>query len=144
MFRKISGDHVQRIAFEFCQLKNSLSICAGEDKSTVLTQDIYKLSKVLENIMQDLLIDCLKNPLNTSERKQQLKHVLKSYTLLGKEKLAEDLFTQHVVKPYMDEFLKEDFLQNNIQKLTGVYDKILEFIDINSEFFIITNQVKNR
>lgn len=121
-----------------------MSICSGEDKSTVLTQDIYKLSKVLENIMQELLIDCLKNPLNTTERKQQLKHVLKSYILLGKEKLAEELFTLHVVKPYMDQFLNEDFLQNNIQKLTGVYDKVFEFIDMNSEFFQITSQVKNR
>ena len=29
-FRKLTGDHLERIAFEFCQLKNSLSICSGE------------------------------------------------------------------------------------------------------------------
>ncbi|CAF0878878.1 unnamed protein product [Brachionus calyciflorus] len=144
--QKISGDHVQRIAFEFCQLKNSLSICAREDKSTSLTQDIDKLSCVLENIMKDLFIDCLKNAETpySSEHKQQFKHVLKSYSLLGKEKIAEDLYTEHTLKPFMEQFINEDFLQTNIQKLNGVYEKILEFIDLNAEFFSITNQINGK
>ncbi len=30
LIRKLTGDHLERIAFEFCQLKNSLSICSGD------------------------------------------------------------------------------------------------------------------
>ncbi|RNA19525.1 conserved oligomeric Golgi complex subunit 2 isoform X1 [Brachionus plicatilis] len=143
--QKINGDHVQRIAFEFCQLKNSLSICAGEDKSTILTQDIDKLSQVLENIMRDLFIDCVTNwhKISFSDNKHQLKHVLKSYSLLGKEKHAEQLYTQYVVEPYLDQFINEEYLQNNIHKLDGVYEKILDLMDSQEEFFLIVSQIHN-
>lgn len=41
--------------------------------------------------------------LANAETKQQLRHVLKSYSLLSKQRLAEQLFTEYLVKPYMSE-----------------------------------------
>ena len=41
--------------------------------------------------------------LNNPEVSQQLRHVLKSYSLLSKQRIPEQLFTNHIVKPYLDE-----------------------------------------
>jgi hypothetical protein len=80
-------------------------------------KDINKLSQMLEKIMQDLFLKCLNlsenkikdgsnetcsNGLNSPENRQQLKHVLKSYALLSKQRLAEQLFTDVLVKPYIE------------------------------------------
>ena len=61
--------------------------------------------------MQDLFLNCLvtadshANPdsknIMDAETKQQLRHVLKSYSLLSKQRLAEQLFTDYKVKPFM-------------------------------------------
>jgi hypothetical protein len=40
------------------------------------------------------------------DNKQQLRHVLKSYALLSKQRLVEELFTEYLVKPYMTEVNK--------------------------------------
>ena len=61
---------------------------------------------MLEKIMHDLFLKCLNiNEIDgiedQTERNQQLKHVLKSYALLGKQRLAEQLFTDYVVCPYL-------------------------------------------
>lgn len=104
--------------------------------------------------MQDLFLGCLNikeegdicdyEKLKQPEVKQQLRHVLKSYALLSKQKLAEQLFTDYVVKPYMSQFVNENYLESNIRKLNGVYEKILEFIDLNTEFLKITTEVRNK
>jgi hypothetical protein len=41
--------------------------------------------------------------LSDNDNKQQLRHVLKSYALLSKQRLVEELFTEYLVKPYMTE-----------------------------------------
>jgi hypothetical protein len=40
IFRKISGDHLERISFEFNQLKNSLSICSGEAQDSLSQNNV--------------------------------------------------------------------------------------------------------
>jgi hypothetical protein len=40
LLRKITGDHLERLAFEFCQLKNSLSICSGENKDVIAQNNV--------------------------------------------------------------------------------------------------------
>jgi hypothetical protein len=108
--------------------------------------------------MQDLFLNCFSdfnvvdssssmltlNVLGEEEARKQMRHVLKSYALLSKQRLAEQLYTDNVVKPYMNHYLNESFLQTNIRKLTGVYEKILDFIDQNNEFLKITNEIKSR
>lgn len=71
---------------------------------------------MLEKIMKDLFLACfnLKSDssndssnvcasLATEDTKKQMKHVLKSYSLLSKQKLAEQMYTDHVVKPYLSQ-----------------------------------------
>lgn len=60
--------------------------------------------------MQDLFFACLN--INDNNYKEfvadetqkyvQLKHLLKSYSLLSKQRLVEQLFTEHKVKPYLE------------------------------------------
>jgi hypothetical protein len=75
-------------------------------------------------------------------RLQQLRHVLKSYSLLAKHRQAEQLFTDHVCKPYMTEYINDSYLDTNIQKLNGLYEKVLEFLDQNDEFLRIVSEIK--
>lgn len=64
---------------------------------------------MLEKIMKEQFLACfnLKDENNVcvnlanEETKKQMKHVLKSYSLLSKQKIAEQLYTEYVVKPYM-------------------------------------------
>lgn len=68
---------------------------------------------MLEKKMQELFLNCLnlkedftslndtKYDLTNQETQQQLKHVLKSYALLSKQREVEQLFTNSIVKPYM-------------------------------------------
>jgi hypothetical protein len=61
--------------------------------------------------MQELFLNYFNSSLSNSpsknstilETKQQLRHVLKSYSLLSKQRLAEQLFTDNKVKPFMEE-----------------------------------------
>lgn len=117
LIRKLTGDHLERIAFEFCQLKNSLSICSGEganNSNSKQNSEINKLSEMLLRKMQELFLGCLNlkedfRPvtgekvcdLNDPDTQTQLKHVLKSYALLSMHRQAEELFKNAVVKPYM-------------------------------------------
>ena len=194
---KLSGDHLERISFEFNQLKNSLSICsgsvgsgsskvasdengAGSGSEVVQSNDINKLSQMLEKIMQELFLKCLslkedsseaadssslknsskdKEETNGSgskrahqlsrmlsdadlEKRKQLRHLLKSYALLGKQSSAEQLFADHLVKPYLAQYVNEDYLENNIEKLDGVFNKILEFVDDQAEFLQLANEIQ--
>ena len=68
---------------------------------------------MLEKKMQELFLNCLnlkedftslndtKYDLTNQETQQQLKHVLKSYALLSKQREVEQLFTNSIVKPCM-------------------------------------------
>ena len=54
--------------------------------------------------MQELFLHCLnlhEDLVNSSETQQKLRHVLKSYALLSKQKEAEQLYAESIVKPYM-------------------------------------------
>ena len=78
-----------------------------------IIKEIDKLSQMLEKKMQELFLDCLNLKedftilnenypgLTDPELQQQLKHVLKSYALLSKQRESEQLFSNAVVKPYM-------------------------------------------
>ena len=58
---------------------------------------------MLEKKMQELLLNCLSNreKFLETEAQQNLRHVLKSYALLSKQRQAEQLFTDNFVKPFM-------------------------------------------
>ena len=66
---------------------------------------------MLEKIMQELFLSCfiLKDDFSVStnldkeENRKQMRHVLKSYSLLSKQRLVEQLYTDFVVKPFMNQ-----------------------------------------
>ncbi len=74
-------------------------------------KDIIKLSQMLEKIMQELFLNYFNSNSSSSpsksssniDAKQQMRHVLKSYSLLAKQRLVEQLFTENKVKPFMEE-----------------------------------------
>ena len=94
----ITGDHLERIACEFGQLKNSLTICSGDvgGDNSKQNGEVNKLSEMLLKKMQELFVACLslnKEGLGEmTDGQVQLKHVLKSYALLSMQRQAEQLF----------------------------------------------------
>ncbi len=74
--------------------------------------------------------------------RDQLIHILKSYILLNKQQSAEQLFQDTYCKPYMVQFLNENYLVANEAKLDGVYAKIIEFIHKHADFLRLTNEIK--
>ncbi len=145
----ITGDHLERIAFEFCQLKNSLTICSGDVGSDSSKQngEINKLSEMLLKKMQELFEACLslkEEGLSETEGQVQLKHVLKSYALLSMQRQAEQLFTDKCVRPYVSKFINEEYLLGNGHGLNGIFERILEFFDLNYSFLKIASEMKNK
>lgn len=132
--QKLTGDYIERIAFEFRQLKHSLTFC---QKEITQNNDINKLSLVLEKTLQDLFIKSF-----NSNDTDQLRHVLKSYILLSKQQLVERLYQETFVKPYMSQYINENYLDSNDMKLDGVFNKILLFIDDHSQFLCLTSEIE--
>lgn len=66
---------------------------------------------MLEKIMQELFLSCfilkddssVSTNLDKEENRKQMRHVLKSYSLLSKQRLVEQLYTDFVVKPFMNQ-----------------------------------------
>lgn len=75
---------------------------------------------------------------------EQLIHVLKSYVLLSKQQSIELLYQENYVKPYMNQYICDAYLETNEFKLDGVYNKILSFIDDNKHFLRLTSEIKCR
>ena len=146
----ITGDHLERIAFEFCQLKNSLTICSGDvgGDNSKQNGEVNKLSEMLLKKMQELFVACLslnKEGLGEmTDGQVQLKHVLKSYALLSMQRQAEQLFTETCVRPYMNRFISEEYLVSNGQSLDGVFERVLEFFDLNFSFLKIADEMKSK
>ncbi|PVD26689.1 hypothetical protein C0Q70_14367 [Pomacea canaliculata] len=57
-----------------------------------------------------------------------LRQCLRTYALIDKIHDAENLFRQHIVKPYMEEVISESFLRSCNQGLEGMFAKVLEFV----------------
>lgn len=79
-----------------------------------------------------------------SQDTDQLKHILKSYVLLSRQQVVEQLFKSEYVKKYMDNYIDDSFLDSNEFKLNGVYNKVLEFLDLNNKFLYLANEIKCR
>ena len=94
---------------------------------------------VLEKTLQDLFIKSY-----NSNDTEQLTHVLKSYILLSKQQTVELLYQETYVKPYMNQYINDTYLESNIMKLEGVFSKILEFIDEHTKFLRLTSEIKCR
>lgn len=94
---------------------------------------------MLENIMEELFLRTYE-----SNDTVQLTHVLKSYILLSKQQLVEQLYQRNYVKVYMDKYINKDFMEANELKLNGVFEKILDFIGLNSQFLHLTNDIRCR
>ncbi len=144
----ITGDHLERISFEFCQLKNSLTICSGDvgGDNSKQNDEINKLSEMLLKKMQELFVASLTSKecgiMETTDGHVQLKHVLKSYGLLSMQRQAEQLFTETCVKPYMNNYINEEYLMSNGRSLDGVFEKVLEFYELNFNFLKIVGEIK--
>jgi hypothetical protein len=159
---KLTGDHIERIAFEFRQLQHSLSFCQKDNptqnnvntfrhlfffkiqsKKFILfchtKQEIIKLSEILEKIMKETFIKSY-----DSQDTDQLKHILKSYVLLSRQQAVEQLFKSEYAKKYIDNYVNDSFLDSNELKLIGVYDKILEYLDLSKRFLYLANEIKCR
>ncbi|XP_070578022.1 conserved oligomeric Golgi complex subunit 2-like isoform X2 [Ptychodera flava] len=120
---ELTGQLIERVASEF----NQLQFYVTQSKGLPLVESIRPRIAVITTTLQLNLEDSFEIGLETGNL-PVLRQCLRTYATIDKTKDAEMLFRSLVVKPYMDEVISEQYIQNNPQGLQGMYNKILEFI----------------
>ncbi|XP_077993852.1 conserved oligomeric Golgi complex subunit 2-like [Glandiceps talaboti] len=119
----LTGQLIERVASEF----NQLQFYVTQSKGLPLVESIRPRIAVITTTLQMNLERSFEEGLETGNL-EVLRQCLRTYATIDKTKDAEMLFRQLVVKPFMDEVISEQYIENNPQGLQGMYNKILEFI----------------
>lgn len=120
---QLSGQLIERVATEF----NKLQFYVTKSKGLPLVE---KIKPRIANITTTLQYSLEGSFLEGLEQKDVgvLRQCLRTYALIDKIRDAENLFRQHVVKPYMEDVITETFLRTSSQGLEGLFCKVLDFI----------------
>ncbi|KAF0314783.1 Conserved oligomeric Golgi complex subunit 2 [Amphibalanus amphitrite] len=118
------GDTLERAASEYNQLTYALGHC-GEGAALVgrLRPRVDALAGRLQERLRAALLAGLER--RDSER---LTHVLRVFATLDQVSVAEALFRDRVVEPYMEEAISPAALRDSPRGLRGLYDNVLRFV----------------
>ncbi|XP_067618665.1 conserved oligomeric Golgi complex subunit 2 [Eurosta solidaginis] len=118
---------LERSALELLQLQFNQQFCLeilnDEQKKNCERLQINVLKKQ-RLFFNEALINC------TSTSSELLERCLQIYITLNACDIAEQVFREDVVAPYMSVHISEHCLQNSPQGLSGIYGKILNFISL--------------
>ncbi|KAJ8308390.1 hypothetical protein KUTeg_013264 [Tegillarca granosa] len=120
---RLTGQLIERVANEFNKLQFYVTKSKGLPLVEMIKPRIANITTTLQFSLEGQFIDGLQ-----SANTEVLRQCLRTYSLIDKIRDAENLFRQHVVKPYMEEVISEQFLRTSRQGLQGMYTKILDFI----------------
>uniref|UniRef100_A0A0A1X030 Conserved oligomeric Golgi complex subunit 2 n=1 Tax=Zeugodacus cucurbitae TaxID=28588 RepID=A0A0A1X030_ZEUCU len=119
---------LERAALELIQLQFNQKFCWD-----LLKDEQKKHSERLQNeVFAKLRIffnDALKSSNSTCS--ELLERCLRIYITLDACPMAEQVFREDIVAPYMSANISEHCLQNSPQGLSGIYGKILNFISLH-------------
>lgn len=120
---QLSGQLIERVATEFNKLQFYVTKSKGLPLVEKIKPRIANITTTLQYSLEGSFLEGLE-----SEDVGVLRQCLRTYALIDKIKDAENLFRQHVVKPYMEEVITEAFLRSSGQGLEGMFNKVLDFI----------------
>ncbi|XP_039960205.1 conserved oligomeric Golgi complex subunit 2 [Bactrocera tryoni] len=119
---------LERTALELIQLQFNQKFCwdmlndEQKNNSQRLQNDVFAKLRIFFN-------DSLKS--STSTCSELLERCLRIYITLDACQMAEQVFREDIVAPYMSATISEHCLQNSPQGLSGIYGKILNFISLH-------------
>lgn len=117
----LNGQLIERVATEFNKLQFYVMKSRGLPLVEQVKPRIASITSTLQYSLEGSFLEGLDH--NNTDI---LRQCLRTYALIDKIKDAESLFRKHVVRPFMEEIITEDFLRSS--SLKGMYTKILEFI----------------
>ncbi|KAL4237416.1 Conserved oligomeric Golgi complex subunit 2 [Mactra antiquata] len=119
----LNGQLIERVATEF----NKLQFYVTKSRGLPLVEQIKPRISNITTTLQYSLEGSFLEGLDTGNV-DILRQCLRTYALIDKIKDAETLYKQHIVKPYMEEVITEQFIKSNHNGLSGMFDKVLQFI----------------
>lgn len=120
----IRPEMLERAAQEFVQMQFNINCCEKylneniKERIDVLREKIFRQSR-------DYFLSVLEE-----RNRQGLEQSLRIYYTLEGCSVAEDIFRKEIVASSMDKVISESSLQNSVQGLTGIYNRIFEFVSI--------------
>ncbi|XP_023306109.2 conserved oligomeric Golgi complex subunit 2 [Lucilia cuprina] len=124
---QIKSVDLERAALELVQLKFNEKFCM-EYLNAEQSNNIRKLESSVHQKLRLLFNESLKSSSSTST--EPLERCLRIYITLDACSVAETVFKEDVVAPYMTDIISEHSLQQTPQGLAGIYSKVLNFISL--------------
>ncbi|GAB0097420.1 Conserved oligomeric Golgi complex subunit 2 [Sergentomyia squamirostris] len=115
---------LERAAQEFVQMQFNKNF-SEKYLSDSIRERIEQLRQNIFSKSKELFLQVIRDH-NRTGLEQSLRIY---YTLEGCSE-AEEIYRKEIVAPNMDKVISESSLQNSVQGLTGIYNKIFEFITI--------------
>uniref|UniRef100_A0ABK9NDW1 Conserved oligomeric Golgi complex subunit 2 n=1 Tax=Glossina morsitans morsitans TaxID=37546 RepID=A0ABK9NDW1_GLOMM len=119
---------LERAALELVQLKFNQKFCSEYLDERQKTS-IEKLETSLHEKLRSLFGETVRTANSTCS--EPLERCLRIYITLDATVLAEKVFREDFVAPYMSDIVSEHMLQKTPQGLAGIYSKILNFISLH-------------
>ncbi|KAK7104007.1 hypothetical protein V1264_018785 [Littorina saxatilis] len=120
---QLSGQLIERVATEFNKLQFYVTKSKGLPLVEKIKPRIANITTTLQYSLEGSFLEGL-----GQEDVGILRQCLRTYALIDKIRDAENLFRQHVVKPYMEEVISETFIRSSSQGLEGMFNKVLDFM----------------
>lgn len=123
--RQLNGQLIERVATEF----NKLQFYVTKSTGLPLVEKIKPRISNIRTTLQYSLEGSFREGLDTSNA-DILRQCLRTYALIDKIRDAENLFRQHIVRPYMEEVVSEHFIKTNHDGLQGMFNKVIQFVPL--------------
>ncbi|RUS73592.1 hypothetical protein EGW08_018635, partial [Elysia chlorotica] len=120
---QLTGPLIERVATEF----NKLQFYVTRSKGHPLVDKVKPRIATITTTLQYSLEGSFLSGLETGKT-GMLRQCLRTYALIDKTHDAEDLFREHVVRPFMDEIINDDFLAHNNNDLSVMFEEVLTFV----------------
>ncbi|KAH9496136.1 Conserved oligomeric Golgi complex subunit 2 [Bulinus truncatus] len=119
---EFTGPLIERVATEF----NKLQFYVTRSKGHPLVEKIKPRIAAITTTLQYSLEGSFLSGLETSNT-GMLRQCLRTYALIDKTHDAEDLFREHIVRPYMEEIISEEFLQQHSKDVSVMFEHVVQF-----------------
>ncbi|XP_059157216.1 conserved oligomeric Golgi complex subunit 2-like [Physella acuta] len=119
---ELTGPLIERVATEF----NKLQFYVTRSKGLPLVDKVKPRIAAITTTLQFSLEGSFLSGLET-ENAGMLRQCLRTYALIDKTHDAESLFQEHIVHPYMEEVISEEFLRHHNKDISVMFDHIVAF-----------------
>ncbi|CAL1540061.1 unnamed protein product [Lymnaea stagnalis] len=119
---ELTGPLIERVATEF----NKLQFYVTRSKGLPLVDQVKPRISAITTTLQCNLEGSFLSGLETGNT-AMLRQCLRTYALIDKTQDAEKLFREHIVQPYMERIINDDFLRHHNKDISVMFDHVLQF-----------------